>query len=302
MASRHSPTKGETIILFVFVTRPEILTAVSSRFCCQEWGFKGLVMSDWTGVYSTAEAIRAGLDLEMPGPSPFRGEAVGRLLAAQKLNVKDVEDRVRKVGRTPLRLLAWEIAYRSDESEQILELIQRAQESGIPFEASEKAVDTPARRALLRKAAGDSIVLLKNQIGLLPLKTSGDKPMKKIAVIGPNAKVPVPSGGGSASLLPTYTVTALSAIQEKAAQEGIEVEYEIGVNGFKYLPLLDSRVYLDSGENGFTLEFFDQDFKQDPQANPAYTTTSTRTLSFFADGLPPSVPQRTWARVGLRNL
>lgn len=82
----------------------------------QEWGYKGLVMSDWTGTYSTAEAIKAGLDLEMPcvsicqeshtvcsflntsGPTVVRGPAVSRALISQKIFPADIDTRVRNVG------------------------------------------------------------------------------------------------------------------------------------------------------------------------------------------------------------
>jgi len=53
-------------------------------------------MSDWTGVYSTVESIKAGLDLEMPGPSLFRGKALERSIKAEKLFPADVDVRVRK--------------------------------------------------------------------------------------------------------------------------------------------------------------------------------------------------------------
>lgn len=64
----------------------------------KEWGFNGLIMSDWTGTYSTVEAIKAGLDLEMPGPSVVRGAAVQRALTSQKLTVEDLDARVRNVS------------------------------------------------------------------------------------------------------------------------------------------------------------------------------------------------------------
>ena len=61
-------------------------------------GFDGLVMSDWTGVYSTAESIIAGCDVEMPGPSPFRGDAVHRCLHAKKITEAQIDTCVRRVG------------------------------------------------------------------------------------------------------------------------------------------------------------------------------------------------------------
>ncbi|TFY74261.1 hypothetical protein EWM64_g9751 [Hericium alpestre] len=63
----------------------------------EEWGFKGLVMSDWTGVYSTTESIKAGVDLEMPGPTIVRGAALERALTGEKIFIEDINERVRKV-------------------------------------------------------------------------------------------------------------------------------------------------------------------------------------------------------------
>ncbi|KAJ3776727.1 glycoside hydrolase family 3 protein [Lentinula raphanica] len=202
----------------------------------KEWGFKGLIMSDWIGVYSTAESIKAGVDLEMPGPTVMRGKAVERSLAAQKLFVSDIDDRSRKV----------------------LELLQKAYASGIPFDAPEEGVDTPELRKLLREAAADSIVLLKNDNNLLPL--TSDPKVKSIAVIGPNAKYAFSSGGGSARLLESYTVTPLQGIEAGAKELGLDVKFTLGATTHKLNPLLDPSITLpDSGsEKGALLEFWNK--------------------------------------------
>ncbi len=64
----------------------------------KEWGFDGMIMSDWTGVYSCDTSIKAGLDLEMPGPPAFRGAQVSRQMQAGKLFEWDIDERVRKVS------------------------------------------------------------------------------------------------------------------------------------------------------------------------------------------------------------
>lgn len=78
-----------------------------------EFGFKGMVMSDWSGTYSSSEAIKAGLDLEMPGPSMVRGAAVERDLVGGKLRPKDVDECVLRVSRTasnvPTISFAWRL-------------------------------------------------------------------------------------------------------------------------------------------------------------------------------------------------
>ncbi|ETW83697.1 glycoside hydrolase family 3 protein [Heterobasidion irregulare TC 32-1] len=195
----------------------------------KEWGFKGMIMSDWTGVYSTAESIKAGVELEMPGPTVMRGKAVERALVGGKLFPSDIDDRVRK----------------------ILELLKRAHASGIPFDGPEDGVDTPQLRSLLRRAAASAIVLLKNDRSLLPLSGS----IKSIAVIGPNAKQAFTSGGGSARLLETYSVSPLEGIRVAAKELGAEVRYTVGATSHKYLPVLDGYMKYEGG-NGALVEFW----------------------------------------------
>jgi beta-glucosidase len=140
---------------------------------------------------------------------------------------------------------------------QILQFVRHAQESGIPFEAKEGTIDTPAVHDLLRKAADASIVLLKNDSGVLPVTPASGL---KIAVIGSNAKTPPYAGGGSANLLPTYTVTPLQAIEKVAAEMGSTVQWEMGVDTARWTPLLTDFLSLsDKVEEASIVraEFFD---------------------------------------------
>ena len=97
-----------------------------------------MVTSDWTGIYSSADAIKTGLDLEMPGPSVFRGDALARDLVSQKLFIADLDERVRKV----------------------LFIFKKAQESGIPFDAEEEGVDTPEVRDVSVRSIFASLSIL----------------------------------------------------------------------------------------------------------------------------------------------
>ncbi|KAI0775382.1 glycoside hydrolase family 3 protein [Irpex lacteus] len=246
----------------------------------KEWGWEGLVMSDWTGTFSTAGAIKAGLDLEMPGPTVVRGNAIVRALTGEKLFIEDVDARVRNV----------------------LELIKHAHKSGIPFDGPEEARDTPEVRALLRTASADAAVLLKNEKKLLPIS----KETKKIAVIGPNAKTAVISGGGSASLRPTYTVSPLEGITAAAKEIGASVSYTVGAHTHKYLPLIDQYIKHESGQAAL-FEFWNEaptddwlstqpDFKKElPKAvwqTPTYTASC-----FLADGVDDTkVNEVCWSR------
>ncbi|KAI0039879.1 glycoside hydrolase family 3 protein, partial [Auriscalpium vulgare] len=229
----------------------------------KEWGYKGLIMSDWSGTYSTVEAIKAGLDLEMPCPTVMRGKAVERALVAEKLLPEDIDSRVRKM----------------------LDLIARAHASGIPFDGPEEGIDTPELRALLRRAAADSIVLLKNASALLPLT----QPLKKIAVIGPNAKQAFISGGGSAHLRETYHVSPLEGI--RAAARGAEVVYAVGATSYKYLPVLDEYMRID-GRDGALLEFWNEEPAAGWTENltpaghkPVWSTLTRASNCYFMDGV-----------------
>ena len=139
---------------------------------------------------------------------------------------------------------------------QILELLKRAYASGVPFDGPEEGVDTPELRRLLRTAAADATVLLKNDKNILPLSTKGD--IRKIAVIGPNAKPAMTSGGGSARLLSTYTVSPLEGITAAAKEIGAEITYGIGATSHKFLPLLDPYIRQGDGQPGALLEFWNE--------------------------------------------
>ncbi|GAA6009003.1 hypothetical protein JCM10207_004061 [Rhodosporidiobolus poonsookiae] len=234
-----------------------------------EWGWNGLTMSDWTGVYSTDESIKAGLDVEMPGPPVMRGAPVSRAIGAGKLTMEDIDDRVRKV----------------------LNLVNFAIDSKIPFYEEEESVDSPELRALLREAAGNGVVLLKNEKNLLPLSASAKG--KKIAVIGSNAKVAFPSGGGSASLATTYVVSPLEGITEAAKEIGATVDFHTGVAAFRYVPLLDP--YLtnpNTQEAGAVVDFFNGPAEGDfftatsDLGKPDYSVDTKSSQCFMIDGVP----------------
>ncbi|KIJ69935.1 glycoside hydrolase family 3 protein [Hydnomerulius pinastri MD-312] len=252
----------------------------------KEWGYQGMTMSDWIGTYSTSQAINAGLDLEMPGPTVMRGKALERAVACGKVRVSTIDDRVRS----------------------ILKLVLRAQASGIPFSGPESGVDTPALRSLLREAASSAIVLLKNdsppsKIPLLPLTPSTFPSLAKLAVIGPNAKYAFISGGGSAKLLPTYAVSPLQALTDTAKElwPNVEVKYELGTPSHKYLP--DAEGYVSGG----MLEFWNEEPVEGwvglegrlaGDVPGCVWSTETKNANFFlADGVDPVlVNERCWIR------
>lgn len=192
-----------------------------------EWKWNGVIMSDWGGTYSTSDAILAGLDLEMPGPTLWRGQALSHALIAKKVWPHVLDERVRNV----------------------LNLIKCSSKSGIPEDAQEKTLNRAEDQSLLRRLAAESVVLLKNKNDILPYSKE-----KTVAVIGPNAQVATYSGGGSATLLPYYTVTPLEGVSKKAK----DVRFSQGAYGHKDLPLLGEQLRTANGHVGFTFKSYDK--------------------------------------------
>ena len=180
----------------------------------EDWGYDGIVMSDWFGSRSTEPTVNAGLDLEMPGPTRDRGDKLvqavndGRVSAAK----------VREAAGNMLRLMARVGALHEHR----------------PHE--EHADDRPEHRALIRRAGAEGAVLLKND-GLLPLTA------RRVAVIGPNAKVAQIMGGGSAQLNPHYSVSPMEGL----AARGLSLTHAPGCTNHRFEPLL---------QGAFTAEFF----------------------------------------------
>lgn len=114
----------------------------------REWGWDGLVMSDWYGTYTTTDAVNAGLDLEMPGPPRFRGELLKFNVGTDKVKEHVLDERVRAM----------------------LKFVKKCAASGVEEGAEEREEDTEETRELLRRIGGESFVLLKNDGNLLPLK------------------------------------------------------------------------------------------------------------------------------------
>jgi beta-glucosidase len=153
-----------------------------------EWGFEGLVVSDWGAVHDRVAGLQAGLDLEMPGPKAQR--------------VQSVIDAVRKGTLKEAAL---------DESvRRILNIVYKTAET--PKVASGGSFDVEAHHALARRIAGEGIVLLRNN-GILPLKNP-----QHIAVIGHAAQVAHFQGGGSSHINATRVDVPYVELQKLAGE------------------------------------------------------------------------------------
>ncbi|WIB42168.1 glycoside hydrolase family 3 C-terminal domain-containing protein [Curtobacterium sp. MCLR17_058] len=165
-----------------------------------EWGFDGIVVSDWTGVRSV-DSAKASQDVAMPGPNPWWSE--GPLLAAVQSGEVPMAAIDRKVRR-------------------ILTLAARvgALEGFEPVAASPVHVEDGI--AFVREAEAEGTVLVRNT-GVLPLDAPA---VSRIAVIGHNADQARTQGGGSATVVPSQVVSPLDGI--RSAFPGASVDYAIG--------------------------------------------------------------------------
>ncbi|KAH9240574.1 glycoside hydrolase family 3 protein [Colletotrichum gloeosporioides 23] len=237
----------------------------------KEWGWDGLIMSDWFGTYSTSEAVNAGLDLEMPGAARWRGELLMWAVLCRKVKEAIINERVRS----------------------LLNLINKVQPALNHRRDERTQGDTEDKRRVCRKVASDSIVLLKNEWSVLPLNPSSEQ---TFGLIGPAVRLPAVSGGGSADLVPYYVSTPLDAIVDIVG-EG-RVKTAIGCHGHLFTPLLSSNVTVPgTSQPGYILDWFEDNFEENPDATPLYTTTTTQAQMYFADSLPKGVPSAYWLRV-----
>ena len=168
-----------------------------------EWGFKGFTVSDWGGTHSTMGAMLHGLNVQMTG-SNYLGQPVIDSIATGALTESLVDEKVRQILRVRYAIEA------------------------IPADvANTQMTSQPESQRIALKVAEKSIVLLKNQGGVLPLS----KDIKKIAVIGQNAVLKTQSGGVGAGVKALYEITPLQGIQKRAGNS-IEVVYAPGYKNF----------------------------------------------------------------------
>jgi beta-glucosidase len=173
-----------------------------------DWGYDGIVMSDWFGSHSTAETVNAGLDLEMPGPPRDRGQKLVDAVKSGAVSEATLRERVINM----------------------LRLMQRVGSLDDHSEWQEKADDRPEHRALIRRAGAEAAVLLKNN-GALPLKGDGS-----IAVIGPNAKIAQIMGGGSAQLNAHYRISPWQGLVSALGED--RLRYAPGCTNHRFEPVL----------------------------------------------------------------
>jgi beta-glucosidase len=235
-----------------------------------EWGYDGTVMSDWGGVNSTVQSIKAGCDIEFPYSSKWRFDKVLRAIENKELTIGHVDA----------------------AAENVLTLVERTKGDDMSPEESEREDDREDTRSLIRSAGVEGLTLLKNEGGILPINPK----TAKIAVIGPNANRAIAGGGGSASLNPYYNTLPLDSI--KKAAHG-EVIYAMGCHIYKWLPVASPLCTDKSGKPGVTLEWFSGDkFRGDV----VVTQRRTNTDLFLWDSAPLDQLGPEWSAIATTYL
>ena len=247
---------------------PQLLTSILR----EEWGFEGVVMSDWFATNSTAAALNAGLDLEMPGPTLWRGQRLGDAVKSGEVTEAAIDT----------------------AAERVLRLLERASGLNRQERREEESIDRPEHRTIARQAAAESIVLLKTD-GLLPLDP---EKLRRVAIIGPNAKTAQIMGGGSSQVNAHYVVTPFEGVATQLGP-GVEVAYEIGCTNHKFVPHIDlSRVGHGPNGGGFAVSYYNS---LDMSGEPVLETALSASETIWIDEVGPGVnPEAFSARISGR--
>lgn len=213
----------------------------------KQWGFDGIIMSDWDSTYDGVAAANGGLDLEMPAGAHMNRATLVPALKEGKVIEATIDDHVLRILRRAVQL-GW--------------LDRQQIDSSIP-------AYNIAGRAIALEAARSSMVLLKNEGNLLPL--DGSK-ITNIAVIGPDAYPAQPVGGGSAGVRPFYAVSFMEGLANYLAGKAT-VTYAPGIPTLSDMAdSTDFAVDTSGGKPGLKFERFLAD---DLSGQPAETGIDT---------------------------
>jgi beta-glucosidase len=196
-----------------------------------DWGYKGIIMSDWFAVHDTVAPIKAGLDLEMPFPV-FRGERLIEKVKAGEVSEAEIDARATKM----------------------LELRDRI--STCQSTEPERSVISEATGDLAREIACSGMVLLKNNNSTLPATTRST-----VALIGEFAQDPVCTGGGSASCIPQYRHSPLDIFRNTFTH----VNFAQGVRTRRIIPVIPKeRTRAKNGMPGVDIAYYNNDKPEEP--------------------------------------
>ena len=228
------------------------------------------MVSDWGGVNSAVESLKAGCDIEFPFSTKWRFEKTLEALRTGLITEREIDQ----------------------AAENVLTLVERTKGSDMSVEAAEREDNREETRALIRQAGVQGLTLLKNEGSILPI----DPRTAKVAVIGPNANRAIAGGGGSASLNPYYTTLPLESIRKTAQQP---VTYAMGCHIHKWLPVASPFCTDKAGKQGVTIDWFRGDkFK----GEAVVTQRRTNTDLFLWDSAPLAQIGPEWSAIATTML
>jgi len=205
-----------------------------------EWGFRGIMMSDWSSTYDGVAAANGGLDLEMPSGAFMNRKTLLPAIQQGKVSVATIDDKVRRILRTAIRF-GWPDRDQTDVS------IPRYNQQG---------------RKVALETARESLVLLKNERSLLPLDKAR---IKSVAIIGPDAYPAVPVGGGSGRVEPFFATSFLQGLSNYLGTAA-QVYYARGIPSLSEMAQATNfSTHTFDGSPGLNAEHFDnKDLKGTP--------------------------------------
>ena len=253
-----------------------------------EWGFTGVVVSDWSAARSTVPTAQAGLDLAMPGPRGPWGAALVEAVRSGAVAEELIDDKVLRLLRLARQVGALDspgLDGRDWDGTGLdgTGLAGPGPDGTIIPSGPDRAGPAPLQPALLRRAAAASLVLLRNEDQALPLDPAA---LASVAVLGPNAVHPVIQGGGSAAVIPGGLSTPADALREALAGQA-EVTVAAGCQTWEMVPEPAARTLRDpfSGDPGVRVEYRD--------GGGSLLGSEHRHSTVFAwwgdDGLPPGI-------------
>jgi beta-glucosidase len=230
----------------------------------QEWGFDGLIMSDWSATYDGVAAANGGQDLEMPSGLYMNRKTLLPAIQDGRVSQATIDDKVRRILRTAIRF-GWLDREQTDLS------IPRFNVQG---------------RQVALEAARESMVLLKNDQDLLPLDKSKTK---SIAIIGPGAYPAVPVGGGSARVEPFRAISFMEGLSNAAAGSATKVYYHRGIPTVgEMAQATNFTTAMTNGATGLLAEYFST---PDLKGTPSVTRTEQHVN--YGPGSIASFPEQT---------
>jgi beta-glucosidase len=202
----------------------------------REWGFDGVIMSDWYATRSVAAAGEDLLDLAMPGPESPWTEWLLEAVQSGKISESAVDGHVLRILRLAARVGA-------------LDGLEGATPSARRWSDEELSAE-------LRASSAAGMVLIKND-GLLPLTASS---LRQVAVIGPNAATARTLGGGSATVFPAYVVSPLDGLRVTLSDE-TRMVHAVGVRSSERTEIASKDLLQlpDGSGPGVEVIFFDAD-------------------------------------------